>query len=154
MADRLTPLQRSANMSRIRDRDSKPELTVRRLAHGMGYRYRLHMRGLPGKPDLVFSSRRKVIFVHGCFWHRHSGCRFAYSPKSRTDFWSAKFQGTMMRDERVSAALVAGGWDVLVLWECETADANLLSNRIRAFLGDRCTEKPHPCRTLIPSAKS
>lgn len=134
--DRLTPDQRSENMRRIRGKDSAPELIVRRLLHSLGYRYRLHRKDLPGRPDIVFTTRRKVIFVHGCFWHRHPGCKFAYKPKTRLDFWSNKFQQNVQRDTRATAALAASGWSVLVVWECETSDAKLLTIRLRAFLGD------------------
>jgi len=134
--DRLTPNQRSENMRRIRGKDSAPERAVRRLLHKLGYRYRLHRRDLPGRPDIVFPTRRKVIFVHGCFWHRHPGCKFAYNPKSRLEFWSTKFRQNVERDNRATAMLMASGWAVLVVWECETADAKLLTSRLRAFLGD------------------
>lgn len=134
--DRLTPRQRSENMRRIRGKDSAPELIVRRLLHKLGYRYRLHRRELPGCPDIVFVSRRKVIFVHGCFWHRHPDCKFAYNPKSRIDFWAGKFQQNVERDARATAALTASGWSTFVIWECETADAKLLTIRLRAFLED------------------
>lgn len=123
-------------MRRIRGKDSAPELIVRRLLHSLGYRYRLHRKDLPGRPDIVFTTRRKVIFVHGCFWHRHPGCKFAYKPKTRLDFWSNKFQQNVQRDTRATAALTASGWSVLVVWECETSDAKLLTIRLRAFLGD------------------
>ena len=115
--DRLTPNQRSENMRRIRGKDSAPERAVRRLLHKLGYRYRLHRRDLPGRPDIVFPTRRKVIFVHGCFWHRHPGCKFAYNPKSRLEFWSTKFRQNVERDNRATAMLMASGWAVLVVWE-------------------------------------
>lgn len=134
--DRLTPDQRSENMRRIRGKDSAPELVVRRLLHKLGYRYRLHRKDLPGRPDIVLPPRRKVIFVHGCFWHRHPDCKFAYNPKSRLDFWSSKFRQNVERDHRAAATLMASGWSVLVVWECETSDAKLLAIRLRAFLGD------------------
>jgi DNA mismatch endonuclease (patch repair protein) len=128
--------RRSAMMSRIRGRDTKPELIVRKLTHALGYRFRLHRRDLPGTPDLVFPGRRKVIFVHGCFWHRHPGCRFAYEPKSRVDFWRAKFAGNSARDARVYEELKQAGWDVLTIWECETADSDQLKHTLKAFLDD------------------
>lgn len=151
MTDHLTASERSENMRRIRGRDSAPELTVRRLAHRLGYRFRLHRSGLPGRPDLVFPSRHKVIFVHGCFWHRHVGCRYAYTPKSNVEFWLSKFAANVARDERVNGQLVGSGWDVLVLWECETRDANLIANRLRAFLGAKCAEKSYPAKELTRS---
>ena len=134
--DRLSVAQRSENMRRIRGKDTTPELVVRRLLHGLGYRYRLHRRDLPGRPDIVFSSRQKALFVHGCFWHQHPGCKFAYNPKSRLDFWSAKFRQNLERDARVTAVLAASGWSTLVVWECETADVKLMTIRLRAFLED------------------
>ncbi|MCL4743785.1 MAG: DNA mismatch endonuclease Vsr [Burkholderiaceae bacterium] len=134
--DRLTPERRSENMRRIRGTDSGPELTVRRALFRMGYRYRLHMKGLPGKPDVVFPSRRKVIFVHGCFWHRHPGCKYAYMPKSRVEFWATKFAQNVARDARAHAQLAGSGWRCLVVWECETQDDNLLTIRLSSFLGE------------------
>jgi len=113
-------------------------MVVRRLVHSMGYRYRLHRRELPGSPDLVFSVRRKVIFVHGCFWHRHpdSTCKLARLPKSRQEFWVPKLESNASRDRRNEQALKADGWDVLVIWECETKDQALLESKIQAFFND------------------
>lgn len=124
-------------MSLVRGRDTKPEMRVRRLAHALGYRYRLHRRDLPGSPDLVFGPRRKVIFVHGCFWHRHPdpSCKLARLPKSRQDFWLPKLEGNRARDERHNAMLTDMGWDVLEIWECETADVEALAKKIKGFLG-------------------
>lgn len=124
-------------MSRVRGRDTKPEMLVRRLTHGMGYRYRLHRRGLPGSPDLVFPSRMKVIFVHGCFWHQHSdsGCKLARPPKSKLDFWGPKLETNRERDERNIVSLGELGWDVLIIWECQTKDREKLQARIGEFLG-------------------
>ena len=135
--DILTPEQRSERMSRVRGRDTKPEMLVRRLTHGMGYRYRLHRRGLPGSPDLVFPSRMKVIFVHGCFWHRHLDpeCKLARLPKSKLDFWGPKLETNRERDERNLVLLAELGWDVLVIWECQTNNREELQARIREFLG-------------------
>jgi DNA mismatch endonuclease, patch repair protein len=136
MTDKLSPTRRSANMAAIRSKDTSPELAVRRLVHALGYRYRLHRRDLPGKPDLVFGPRRKVIFVHGCFWHRHpkSNCHDARSPKSNTDYWGPKLQRNAARDARNIAALRAAGWRVLVIWDCETKDARRLTSVVRRFL--------------------
>lgn len=136
--DTLTPVARSERMSRIRNKDTRPEMKVRRLAHGMGYRYRLHGADLPGKPDLVFSGRRKVIFVHGCFWHRHPDpdCRLARLPKSRLNFWQPKLESNRARDLENQKKLVRDGWQVLVLWECEMRDVSHLGQRIRSFLDD------------------
>ncbi|WP_245435514.1 very short patch repair endonuclease [Microvirga calopogonii] len=130
---------RSRQMSLVRNRDTKPEMVVRRLVHSMGFRYRLHRRDLPGKPDLVFPGRRKVIFVHGCFWHRHPDptCWRARLPKSRPEFWIPKLEGNAARDERDIAALEADGWQVLVIWECQTTPRQRddLRRRIAEFLG-------------------
>lgn len=124
-------------MSRVRNRDTKPELLVRRLVHGMGYRYRLHRRDLPGKPDLVFPARRKVIFVHGCFWHRHPdpACSLARLPKSKLDFWGPKLEKNRKRDESNLALLAELGWKILEVWECQTKNREDLQTRVREFLG-------------------
>ena len=121
-------------MSRIRHADTKPELLVRRLVHGMGYRYRLHRSGLPGRPDLVFGPKRKVIFVNGCFWHQH-GCTQYRMPRSRLTFWVPKLQKNVERDEAVRRQLADLGWDVLTIWECELRDVDGLRQRISQFLG-------------------
>lgn len=134
MVDVLSPSQRRYCMSQIRDKDTKPELFVRRILHAEGYRYRLHDKKLPGKPDLVFSSRRKVIFVHGCFWHRHN-CRYGrVTPKTRQEFWIAKLQGNRDRDLRNRRELRRLGWDVLVVWECQIKRQEWLLERIINFL--------------------
>jgi DNA mismatch endonuclease (patch repair protein) len=122
-------------MSRVRGKNTRPEIALRRLIHLMGFRYRLHGRGLPGKPDLVFASRRKAIFLHGCFWHRHENCALARLPKSRLDFWLPKLDGNRERDRRVQGELLALGWDLLVVWECELRDGVELRHRIQKFLG-------------------
>ena len=134
MTDVLTPEQRRFNMSRIRGRNTAPEMLVRRLLHRAGYRYRLHARELPGKPDLVFPSRRKVIFVHGCFWHGHR-CRYGrVRPRTNADFWSAKLAGNVQRDRKVRSELTRAGWKALVMWECELRDQVRTLRRLRAFL--------------------
>jgi DNA mismatch endonuclease (patch repair protein) len=133
--DTLTPERRSWNMSRIGGRNTGPELAVRRLLRSMGIGYRLHVRTLPGRPDIVMKGRKKIIEVRGCFWHRHSGCSRAYSPKSNTRFWSDKFAATIARDTRNEASLRDRGWDVLVLWECEAENASVIRRRIESFLG-------------------
>lgn len=125
---------RSELMARVRGKDSKPEMVVRRLAHGLGYRFRLHCRGLPGTPDLVFPRLRKAILVHGCFWHRHAGCSRTTEPKTRADFWATKFADNLRRDERDRLQLLGAGWAVLVVWECETADIDMLRKRLARFL--------------------
>lgn len=131
--DPLTPAQRSVRMSRIRNADTKPEMVVRRLIHSMGYRYRLHARDFPGHPDLVFRPRKKVIFVHGCFWHQH-GCRQYRQPRSRLSFWEAKLARNKTRDVEVLSALEKLGWRVLVIWECQMKDVALLRSQIKSFL--------------------
>jgi DNA mismatch endonuclease (patch repair protein) len=134
VADKLTPERRSANMARIRAKDTKPEMIVRRMVHALGARYRLHRKELPGKPDLVFGPRRKVIFVHGCFWHQHS-CRAGRIPSSRRDYWEPKLKRNSERDAEACAALEAAGWQVLVIWECSIKDKEALEQRLRGFLG-------------------
>lgn len=134
MADKLSPEQRSRNMARIRGKNTAPEMTVRQLLHRLGYRYRLHVAGLPGRPDIVFPARRKVVFLHGCFWHRHLGCKYAYMPKSRVDFWRRKFDQNIARDERDLSALRAIGWEALVVWECEVRKVDTLRGRLVRFL--------------------
>lgn len=128
--------ERSRQMAKIRSKDTVPEMIVRKLVHGLGYRYRLHRRGMPGTPDLVFPSRRKVIFVHGCFWHRHSDptCKRARLPKSRQDFWGPKLTANAERDIRSLQALEALGWKTLTLWECEIKSNHDLDDRIIRFL--------------------
>ena len=132
--DTVSAERRSEIMGRVRGKDTGPEMTVRRLAHGLGYRYRLHARDLPGRPDLVFRPRRKVIFVHGCFWHRHKGCALARMPKSREDFWREKLEGNAKRDARNERALRREGWGVMTVWECQLGDRDRLTTRIRRFL--------------------
>ncbi len=118
--DRLTPERRSWLMSRVKAKDTSPEMAVRRKAHAMGLRFRLHRKDLPGTPDLVFPKHRAVVFVHGCFWHRHPGCRKAGMPKSRVAFWKEKFARNVERVRRDVRALGDLGWSVTVIWECET----------------------------------
>jgi len=136
MADTLTSIARSERMSRIRAKNTKPEIAVRRIAHRLGYRFRLHRRDLPGVPDLVFVSRRKVIFVHGCFWHRHPDpqCNLARLPKSGLDFWLPKLETNRKRDQRNSGLLTDLGWDILVIWECQTKESERLAAEIKGFL--------------------
>ena len=125
---------RSALMSRVGRKNTKPEMTVRRVAHALGYRFRLHRSDLPGCPDLVFPARKKAIFVHGCFWHRHPGCRLASTPKTRAEFWSAKFSRNVRRDADVILCLENSGWACLVIWECQTRDPIALVQYLRDFL--------------------
>ena len=128
--DRLTPKHRSWNMSRIRSRNTVPERLVRSLLHRMGYRFRLHVRDLPGRPDIVLPGRRTVVMVHGCYWHRHPGCGLAYTPKSNREFWEAKFRENVKRDKRQSCQLLALGWHVITVWECETKQPEALAKRL------------------------
>jgi DNA mismatch endonuclease (patch repair protein) len=154
--DRLSPFQRSRLMAAIRGKDTKPELVVRRMVHRMGYRFRLHLKSLPGTPDLVFPRRRLAIFIHGCFWHRHQGCARSTTPKSRAEFWQAKFDANIARDHRDMAALDALGWRVAVLWECQTKDVLSLEQQLRLLLDEErpislaegTTEHP-PLRDLV-----
>jgi DNA mismatch endonuclease (patch repair protein) len=128
-------MNRTENMRRIRSKDMRPELAVRSLVHKMGYRFRLHRRDLPGKPDLVFVAIRKVIFVHGCFWHSHEGCKSAHVPKTNLDYWRPKLERNRARDARSIAALKADDWKTLLIWECETHIERTLKKRTKAFLG-------------------
>ena len=118
-------------MSRIRGKDTRPEIIVRSLLHRLGYRFRLDRKDIPGKPDMVLPKYKTAIYVHGCYWHRHSGCRLAYTPKSNLEFWSKKFLGNIKRDTEVSMALKAAGWKQLVIWECETRDQETLAGRLK-----------------------
>lgn len=121
-------------MSRIRGKDSNPEMKLRRLVHGLGFRYRLHAKDLPGKPDMVLPARHAVIFMHGCFWHRHEGCKLARLPKSRLDFWEAKLEANRQRDLSYQQQLLELGWRVLVVWECQLGDTANASRIIQEFL--------------------
>lgn len=132
--DTLTRVQRSKRMALIRGKDTKPELLVRQIARSCGYRFRLHASDLPGKPDLVFTKRRKVIFIHGCFWHRHPGCALARLPKSKLDFWLPKLTENRRRDLRNIARLRKQNWNVSVIWECQLKKPLALERRIRNFL--------------------
>ena len=135
--DTISPERRSENMRRIRSKDMKPEMAVRRLVHGMGYRYRLHGAKLPGKPDIVFTRRQKVIFVHGCFWHQHGSkkCPITRKPKSNRDYWLPKLERNRARDIENQKKLRGMGWDCLVIWECQVTGLDALEERIRSFLG-------------------
>lgn len=133
MAD--VPEARRVMMSAVRGRDTAPEMTVRRMLHAASYRFRLHRRDLPGRPDLVFPLRRKVIEIRGCFWHRHAGCPGATLPKTRREWWTAKLDGNVARDARNAALLEQSGWELLEVWECELGEMALLEDRLRAFLG-------------------
>lgn len=132
--DQLTPSQRSENMSRIRSQDTRPELAVRRFLHKCGFRYRLHRKDLVGSPDIVLPKHRVVLFVHGCFWHRHVGCARATTPKTNVQFWQDKFAKTVDRDHRAETALNAQGWDVQVIWECRTKSDDSLRDALAPIL--------------------
>lgn len=125
---------RSELMRRVRGKDTAPERAVRRVAHALGYRFRLHRRDLPGTPDLVFPRLRRAIFVHGCFWHRHEGCARTTTPKTRAAYWREKFEQNIRRDRRNLAALRDLGWEVLVVWECQTFERAELLARLSRFL--------------------
>lgn len=143
MTDNLSKKHRSWNMSRIKGRDTKPELAVRSTLHRLGFRFRLHRSDLPGRPDIVLPKLKTVIFVHGCFWHRHRHCRFSYIPKTRVSFWEHKFQQNMARDSRNQLLLRALGWRVMIVWECATRNkaqlSRLLSTQFRPSLQSKGT---------------
>ncbi|MGA9047964.1 MAG: very short patch repair endonuclease [Dehalococcoidia bacterium] len=132
--DRISPEQRRSNMQRIRSKHTRPELLVRKLIYHMGYRYRLHDPNLPGKPDIVFRKLKKVIFVHGCFWHRHEGCHDALLPSSNQNYWIPKLNNNCVHDRQNQDALFAEGWHYLIIWECQLVDSSNLSNVIMNFL--------------------
>lgn len=126
---------RSRLMSRIGRADTRPERVIRSLLHRLGYRFRVQLKGVPSRPDIAFPGRRKAILVHGCFWHQHPGCRHARIPTTRRDFWTAKFEQNRERDSRLKAAAEAQGWEVLIIWECETAQPSILEKCLVAYLG-------------------
>lgn len=136
MTDHVSREKRSLIMAAVHSKGSMPELAVRRMVHALGYRYRLHVASLPGKPDLVFPSRRKIIFVHGCFWHRHPRCRYATSPKTQPAFWRKKFCTNVARDRRTRQQLRKLGWSILTIWQCELKNPQKLEVRIDEFLAD------------------
>ncbi|MGD0737568.1 MAG: DNA mismatch endonuclease Vsr [Terracidiphilus sp.] len=133
--DKISPAQRSANMRRIRSVNTTPEIATRSLIHRLGYRFRLHRKDLPGRPDIVFASRQKVIFVHGCFWHQHSECREGRIPGSRSEYWLPKLQGNKKKDAAHRLELERSGWGVLEIWECQCGDEQSLAELIKEFLG-------------------
>lgn len=149
MVDTLSKNRRSWNMSRVRGKDTKPELIVRSVLHRIGFRFRLHVNRLPGKPDIVLQKYRTVVFVHGCFWHRHKRCPDASVPKSRTDFWIQKFTGNVERDRSNRTALRRSGWKVIVVWECEATKKEKLAARLcREIKNPRKTFPAHPIDSL------
>lgn len=133
MADRISREHRSWNMSRIKSRDTKPEIVVRSMLHRMGFRFRLHRKDLPGCPDIVLPKYYAAIFVHGCFWHRHKNCRLAYTPKTRSEFWLDKFEQNKARDRVVQLELKAIGWTTLTIWECETKNSDKIAEKLARF---------------------
>jgi DNA mismatch endonuclease (patch repair protein) len=141
--DTICSQNRSAIMARIKGKNTTPEMAVRRAAHGLGFRFRLHRRDLPGMPDLVFPRFRRVLFVHGCFWHQHLGCRRSNTPKSRVDYWQPKLTRNVERDHLSLSELERLGWGVDIIWECETASLAELEVRIAAFLSSGQGEAPH-----------
>lgn len=143
MPDIMTLQERSERMSRVRNKDTKPEKVVRSLLHRLGFRFRLHDKKLPGKPDIVLPRHEKVIFVHGCFWHRHGVCRALSIPENNPDFWRRKFESNVKRDREKLTALREAGWDVLVVWECETKDHDELRKVLRSFM-KRKARRGHP----------
>lgn len=134
MPESVASERRSAIMRSVRQKDTAPEMAVRRIVHSLGARYTLHSKKLPGHPDLVFPRRRLCIFVHGCFWHRHLGCRLASTPKSNVEFWREKFARNVERDARKENELKAAGWRVEIVWQCETNDLEKLKERLRTLL--------------------
>lgn len=134
MADVHSQEQRSRNMAAIRAKDTSPEIAVRRLLHRLGYRYRLHVKDLPGKPDIVLPRFHAIVEVRGCFWHRHPGCRYATSPATRQEFWQAKFKENMARDRRVEELLSQQGWRLEIVWECEIREMATLETKLVKFL--------------------
>ena len=137
MADVFTPEKRSQIMAGVKGADTGPELLVRSVVHRMGYRFRVHRRDLPGNPDIVLPRHRKVIFVHGCFWHGHNGCRRAKRPATNETFWNSKLDGNIERDKRFKKELRRLGWKVLVVWECETRRPEKLISKLSTFLDDQ-----------------
>ena len=126
--------QRSRNMSAIKSKNTKPEIAVRKLLHSMGYRFRLHRKDLPGSPDIVLPKYKKVIFVHGCFWHRHENCKYASTPKTRQEFWENKFKANVKRDLEIQEKIKNIGWKSVVIWECETKKVDNLREKLIDFI--------------------
>ena len=137
--DQTTTAERSENMRRIRSTGMKPEMVVRRVVHSLGYRYRLHRQDLPGRPDLVFASKRKIIFVHGCFWHQHKCCKRSHRPRSNLAYWLPKLRRNVLRDRKHMSELASAGWTVLLIWECETREIQRLAQTVDQFLRGETT---------------
>ncbi len=136
MADNLSPEERSDIMRRVISKGTRPELVIRKIVWGLGYRYRLNVNGIPGKPDIAFKSRKKAIFVNGCFWHRHPSCPHTRTPKSNTEFWTNKFESTVKTDQKNYSKLAQMGWSYLIIWECEIKKSNYanLAEKIDQFM--------------------
>lgn len=145
----MTSDQRSRLMSKVKQKDTKPEKAVRSILHGLGYRFRLHRRDLPGSPDIVLPKYRLAVFVHGCFWHSHPGCKKASMPKTNTEFWRQKLEANKKRDLAAIDSLNALGWRVLVVWECETRDAGTLRSRLSDYLSGCTLAKPEATRESV-----
>ena len=139
--DKLTKEKRSWNMSRIKGKDTKPEIRVRSFLHRLGYRFRLHKKDLPGKPDIVLPKHKTIIFVHGCFWHRHKGCKYSYNPKSRVTFWEEKFESNVRRDKIKIQQLKGKGWKVIIVWECQTKNSSDLESALKNGLFQKKRER-------------
>lgn len=150
--DRLTPRQRSEVMSKVKGRNTVPEIRVRRALHAMGYRFRLHRSDLPGKPDISLPRHRVCIFVHGCFWHRHPGCPRATTPETNSEFWAKKLSSNVERDQRSAMALAQTGWRVCVIWECETKDALGLDRAVNRCMKATGTTYPSVVDTFGPKS--
>jgi DNA mismatch endonuclease (patch repair protein) len=142
MADRIPTPSRSRNMRHIRSKNTEPEIRIRRLLYKLGYRYRLHVGSLPGCPDLVFRGRRKIVFVHGCFWHQHQSCGDAHLPKSRIAYWHPKLKRNVERDAQNERSLKNKGWEILTLWACEIRDEQEVSVRLQRFLDGKNITQP------------
>lgn len=132
--DTLSPTERSKRMGLVKGKNTRPEIIVRKLIYSLGYRYRLHVKDMLGRPDIVFHGRRKVIFIHGCFWHRHENCRLARIPKSRVEFWTEKLGKNKLRDIAIQKQLIEKGWAVMTIWECEISNKAALVDRIKKFM--------------------
>jgi len=141
--DRISKEHRSWNMSRIKGQNTQPEILVRSLLHKLGFRFRLHRRDLPGIPDIVLPKYHSVIFVHGCFWHRHYGCKYAYSPKTKIDFWEKKFAQNVSTHEKAVRKLGQMGWRIIVIWECELKNIDLVEDKLNLFLHENQIKEKH-----------
>lgn len=149
--DTVSPARRSEIMARVTSKDTRPEIAARRLLHSLGFRFRLHRNSLPGKPDIVLPRWRTVVFVHGCFWHRHDGCPNTRIPKSKVEFWTRKLDGNARRDQIARARLESLGWRVLVIWECELKDIGSLTNRVESLIRGQSCDRSNSSRERADS---